>query len=46
MEILFNNYINKQVDEEDKELVKLRRRKVPYKSDDDSADKYAVLSRR
>jgi len=41
METLFNEYINKQVDKEDKEPVEPRRRKVPYKSDDDSADEYA-----
>ena len=40
METLFNNYINEQVDKEDKELAKLRRRKVPYKSNDDLANKY------
>jgi len=46
METLFDDYINEQVDEEDEELVEPRRRKVPCKSDDDSTDEYAVLSRR
>jgi len=41
METLFDEYINEQVDEEDEEPVEPRRRKVPYKSDDDSADEYA-----
>ena len=40
METLFDKYINKQVDKEDEELVELRHRKVPYKSDDDLADEY------
>jgi hypothetical protein len=41
MEIVFNNYINKQADKEDKEVVKLRRRKVPYISGDDLGDEYS-----
>jgi len=41
METIFTNYINDQEDKEDKKPVKLRRRKVPCKSDDDSADEYA-----
>ena len=41
METLFDDYINKQVDEEDEELAKPRRRKVPHKSNNDSADEYA-----
>jgi hypothetical protein len=41
METLFDKYINKQVDKEDKELVKPWCRKVPYKSNNDLADKYA-----
>ena len=40
METLFNDYINKQVDKEDKEPAKLQYRKVPYKSNDDLADEY------
>ena len=40
METLFNNHINKQIDKEDKELVKPRYRKVPYKSNNDLANKY------
>ncbi len=40
METLFDDYINEQVDEEDEEPAEPRRRKVPYKSDDDSADEY------
>jgi hypothetical protein len=46
METLFDDYINKQVDKEDEELVKPQRRKIPYKSNDDLANKYIVLSRR
>ena len=41
MEIVFNNYINKQVDKEDEEVVKLRRRKVPCISGNDSGDEYS-----
>jgi hAT family C-terminal dimerisation region len=41
MEIVFNNYINEQVDKEDKEVVKLRRRKVPCISGDDSGNEYS-----
>ena len=40
METLFNDYINKQVDKEDKEPAEPQRRKVPYKSDNNSANKY------
>jgi len=40
METLFNDYINKQVDKEDKKLVKPQRRKVPYRSNDNSANEY------
>ena len=40
METLFNNYINKQINKEDEELVEPQRRKVPYKFDDDLANKY------
>jgi len=40
MEIVFDNYINKQVGKKDEEVVKLRRRKVPYISGDDLGNKY------
>ena len=40
METVFDDYINKQVGEEDKEVVKPRRRKVPYISSDNLGDKY------
>jgi hypothetical protein len=41
METTFAEYISDQEDEEDGEQVEPRRRKVPCKSDDDSADEYA-----
>ena len=41
MEIVFNNYINMQVDKEDKEVVKLRRKKIPYISSDNLGNKYS-----
>ena len=41
METIFADFINDQEDEEDEQLVEPRRRKVPRKSDDDSADEYA-----
>ena len=41
IETIFTDYINDQENEEDEKLVELRRRKVPCKSDDDSADEYA-----
>jgi hypothetical protein len=40
METLFNDYINKQVDKEDKEPSKPQYRKVPYKSNNNLANKY------
>ena len=40
METVFNNYINKQVGKEDKEVVKPRYRKVPYISSNDLGNKY------
>jgi len=41
METVFNDYINEQVNKEDEEVVKLRRRKVPYISGDNSGNKYS-----
>ena len=41
METVFDDYINEQVDEEDEEVVELRRRKVPCISGDDSGDEYS-----
>jgi len=41
METVFDDYVNEQVDEEDEEVVKLRRRKVPCISGDDLGDEYS-----
>ena len=40
MDIVFDDYVNEQVDEEDK-VVELRCRKVPCISGDDSGDEYS-----
>jgi len=40
METVFNNYINEQVDKKDKEVIKLRRRKVLCTFGDDLNNKY------
>jgi len=41
MEIVFGNYVNKQADKEDKEVVKLQHRKVPCISGDNSGNEYS-----